>query len=316
MRRFRSTVLGAGCALIVLLTACGSGGDGSNGNNNSGGGAVACTGGSGKNVTVGVSGLFTENILVAEMYSQALENCGYSIDKKLSIGSREISDAALEKGDIDLKPEYLSSELVFLQPDANPSGDPAAVAAKLRSALKQKGVALLDYSPAADQNVFVTTQEIASEHNLETVGDLAPVAGQLTLGGPPECPKRPYCEIGLKKVYGVTFGDFKSLDVGGPETVQALDAGAIDVAVLFSTNPVIQSKGWVILKDDKGLEAADNIAPVVRESVLDDTIKSALDKVSQALTTDELTQLIARVDVDREDAADVAKSFLQDHNLI
>jgi osmoprotectant transport system substrate-binding protein len=277
---------------------------------------VACTGGSGKNLTVGVSGAFTENVLVAEMYSQALENCGYTVDKKLDIGSREVSDAALEKGEIDIKPEYLSSELAQIDPSATQSGDPAVVASKLRPLLQKKGIELLDYSPAADQNVFVTTQETADKYNLETVDDLASSAGQLTLGGPPECPKRAFCIIGLKKVYGVTFGDFKALDVGGPETVQALDAGAIDVGLLFSTNPIIQSKGWVVLKDDKGLQAADNIAPVVNQSALDDTVKTTLDKISQALTTDELTQLISRVDVDREDASDVAASFLQDHNLL
>jgi osmoprotectant transport system substrate-binding protein len=315
MRRFRSTVLGAGCALIVLLTACGSGGDGTN-SDNPGGGKVACTGGSGKDLTVGVSGAFTENVLVAEMYAQALENCGYSIEKSLDIGEREISDNALEKGDIDIKPEYLSSELAFIDPDAKPSGDPAAVAAKLRPLLKKKGVALLDYSPATDQNVFVVTEDTATKNHLQTVGDLAPVAGKMTLGGPPECPDRPFCLIGLKKVYGVTFGDFKALDVGGPQTVQALDAGVIDVGLLFSTNPIIESKGWVILNDDKHLQSAENITPVVNQSVLDDTIKSALDKVSQALTTDELTKLISRVDVDREDASDVATSFLQDHNLL
>jgi osmoprotectant transport system substrate-binding protein len=315
MRRFRSTVLGASCALIVLLTACGSGGGGSNNSNNSGKG-VACTGGSGKNLTVGVSGAFTENILVAEMYSQVLQNCGYSITKTLDIGSREISDSALEKGDIDLKPEYISSELAFVDPKAPASGDPAAVAARLRPLLAKKGIALLDYSPATDQNVFVVTQDTASKYHLQTIDDLASVAGQLTLGGPAECPKRPYCIEGLKKVYGVTFGDFKALDTGGPETVQALDAGAIDVGLLFSTNPIIQSKGWVVLKDDKGLQSAENIAPVVRQDVLDNTIKTQLNKVSQAMTTDELTQLISRVDVQREDASAVAKSFLQDHNLL
>jgi osmoprotectant transport system substrate-binding protein len=315
MRRFRSTVLGAGCALLVMLTACGSGGGGSKSNNPSGGG-VACTGGSGKNLTVGVSAVFTENVLVAEMYSKALENCGFSVDKKLSIESREISDPALQEGEIDVKPEYLSSELAFVAPSAPSSGDPATVAAKLRPLLAKKGVALLDYSPAADQNVFVTTQDTASKYHLQTVDDLAPVAGKLTLGGPPECPKRAFCLIGLKKVYGVTFGDFKALDIGGPATVQALDAGAVDVALLFSTNPIIPSKGWVVLKDDKNLQSADNIAPVVRREVLDDTIKTTLDKISQALTTDELTQLIARVDVQREDAADVAQSFLEDHNLL
>jgi osmoprotectant transport system substrate-binding protein len=314
MRIFRSTVLGATCALLMLLTACGSGGDGNSGGNPSGG-AAACTGGSGKNLTVGVSGAFTESILVAEMYAQALENCGYTVDKKLDISSRETSDPALQKGEIDIKPEYLSSELVFLDPNAKTSGDPAVAASKLRPLLKKKGVALLDYSPAADQNVFVTTPDVASKYSLKTVDDLAPVAGKLTLGGPPECPKRPFCILGLKKVYGVTFGDFKALDTG-EATVQALDAGAVDVALLFSTNPIIQSKGWVVLTDDKHLQSADNIAPVVKQSSLDDTITTTLNKISQALTTDELTQLIAKVDIDREDASDVAASFLQDHNLL
>ena len=216
--------------LLVLLTACGSGGGGSG--NNNGGGNAACTGGNGKSLTVGVSGAFTENQLVAEMYSQVLENCGYSITKKLDIGTREISDAALQKGDIDLKPEYISSELAFVDPTAPTSGDPAVVAGRLRPLLAKKGVALLDYSPAADQNVFVVTQATATKYHLQTVDDLASVAGQLTLGGPPECPKRPFCLIGLKKVYGVTFGSFKALDIGGPETVQALSAGAIDVGLL------------------------------------------------------------------------------------
>jgi osmoprotectant transport system substrate-binding protein len=314
MRRFRSTVLGASCALLMLLTACGSGGGGKS--NNPGGSNVACTGGSGKSLTVGVSAAFPENILVAEMYAQVLENCGYSITKKLDIGSREISDPALFKGDIDIKPEYISSELAFLDPSAPTSGDPAVVAGRLRPLLAKKGIALLDYSPAADQNVFVVTQDTATKYHLQTVDDLAPVAGKLTLGGPPECPKRPFCLIGLKKTYGVTFGDFKSLDIGGPETVQALDAGAIDVGLLFSTNPIIQAKHWVILQDDKHLQSADNIAPVVRQSVLDDTIRTQLDKVSQALTTTELTQLISRVAVQREDASAVATSFLQDHSLL
>ncbi|MFN2390321.1 MAG: ABC transporter substrate-binding protein [Actinomycetota bacterium] len=306
MRRLRSCVLGASLvALSVMLGACGgSGGDGETGGKEKG------------ELTVGVSAAFTENQLVAEMYAQVLEDAGYTVQRQTDLGARDISDPALAEGEIDVKPEYLASELLFHDPDAEASGDPEENAQALAPLLEEKGIALLEYSEATDQNVFVVTSETATEHELTTVSDLQPVAGDLTLGGPPECPKRPFCLIGLKQTYGVEFGDFKALDVGGPATVAALEEGAVDVALLFSTNPVIPEKGWVVLEDDKGLQAAENIVPVVNADVLDDEIEELLNGVSAALTTDELTELIARVDVEREDVETVAEEFLTDKGLL
>ena len=91
----------------------------------------------------------------------------------------------------------------------------------------------------------------------------------MVLGGPPECPKRPYCLIGLKDTYGLTFKSFKPLDVGGPLTVAALDQNKIQVATLFTTNGAIASKGWVLLKDDKHLQPADNVTPLLRNEIPD-----------------------------------------------
>jgi glycine betaine/choline ABC-type transport system substrate-binding protein len=142
-----------------------------------------------------------------------------------------------------------------------------------------------------------------------------PVASQLVLGGPPECPKRPYCIPGLKRVYGVEFQEFKPLDVGGPLTVKALEAGRIDVALLFSTNSQIQANGWVLLEDDKNLQAAENITPVVREDVLDDTITQLLNEVSSKLTTENITDLNSRVEIDGEEPAVVAEDFLQQQGI-
>jgi len=142
-----------------------------------------------------------------------------------------------------------------------------------------------------------------------------PIASQLTLGGPPECPERPFCIPGLKEVYGVEFGDFRALDVGGPLTVKALEAGRIDVALLFSTSSVIGDKGWVVLEDDKGLQQADNITPVVREEVLDDTITKSLNAVSAALTTENMTELNGRVEIDGEEPADVAADFIEQEGI-
>jgi glycine betaine/choline ABC-type transport system substrate-binding protein len=146
-------------------------------------------------------------------------------------------------------------------------------------------------------------------------GDGGTIAEQLTLGGPPECPERPFCIPGLEEVYGVEFGDFKPLDVGGPLTVEALDGGQIDVALLFSTSSVIADKGWVVLEDDQGLQQAENITPVVNEEVLDGTMTELLNQVSGVLTTENMTELNGRVEIDKEDPADVAADFLEQEGI-
>jgi len=147
-------------------------------------------------------------------------------------------------------------------------------------------------------------------------GGGATVASQLTLGGPPECPERPFCLPGLKEVYGIEFGEFKPLDVGGPLTVEALRNGDIDVGLLFSTSSVIGDEGWVVLEDDKQLQAADIITPVVRSEVVDDAITERLNAISAALTTENVTELNGRVEIDGEDPADVAADFLDSEGLL
>ena len=142
------------------------------------------------------------------------------------------------------------------------------------------------------------------------------VASQLTLGGPPECPQRPFCIPGLREVYGVEFATFVPLDVGGPLTVEALDRGEIDVALLFSTSSVIDEKGWVVLEDDKNLQNAENITPVIRQEVLEPAIEERLNAISAALDTGTMTELNGRVEVQGEDPADVAGEFLEQEGLL
>jgi osmoprotectant transport system substrate-binding protein len=142
------------------------------------------------------------------------------------------------------------------------------------------------------------------------------IASQLTLGGPPECPERPFCIPGLRDVYGIEFGQFVPLDVGGPLTIEALENGEIDVALLFSTSSVIGERGWVVLEDDQGLQNAENITPVVRTEVLDDAIEERLNAVSAALDTETMTELNGRVEIDGEDPAAVAADFLQEQQLL
>ena len=141
-----------------------------------------------------------------------------------------------------------------------------------------------------------------------------PVASQLVLGGPPECPERPFCLPGLEETYGIEFQDFKALDVGGPLTVKALKGGQIDVGLLFSTSSAIVANDFVLLEDDKSLQTAENIAPLVGPAV-DDSAAELLDQVSAALTTENITELNGRVELDQEDPADVAADFLTQEGI-
>src|SRR5919197_4499273 len=171
-------------AVCVTLAACTSSGAGR---------APQGPGGSKRTIVVGVSGAFTENQIVAEMYAQVLERGGYTVKRQFNLRSREISQNALESGQIDLKPEYLSSLLLFLDPNAQASSDTAEVARQDRQLLQERGVTVLSPSPAHDTNEFVANAETARRFHLTTMSSLARVAGQLKLGGPPECPQRPFC---------------------------------------------------------------------------------------------------------------------------
>jgi osmoprotectant transport system substrate-binding protein len=289
-------------------------------------GAVACTtsptnvarpSGPGKGtIIVGVSGSFTENQLVAEMYAQVLEHAGYTVQRQFDLRSREVSQSALESGQIDLKPEYLSSLLLYLDPSGEHSNDPRVVTGQVATRLAPSGISVLTPSPAQDQNTFVANAGTAQRFGLTTMSSLAPVAGQLTLGAPPECPQRPYCLTGLKDVYGILFWDFVPLDAGGPQTVEALKNDDVQVGLLFSTDPSIEANGFVQLTDDKHLQDAENITPVIRTAVLTDEVRRLLDGVSAALTTDNVTALIGKVVLDGQDIPTVAKDFLRANDLL
>jgi osmoprotectant transport system substrate-binding protein len=273
------------------------------------------TGGDGA-VVVGVSGAFAENQIVAEMYAQMLEDAGYTVERRLDLRSREISQNALEAGAIDVKPEYLSSLLLFLDPNAEASADAADVARQTDELLRSEGLTLLTRSTAEDTNRFVANAETAQRFDLTTVSSLAPVAGQLTFGGPPECPQRPFCLPGLHEVYGVLFDDFTPLDAGGPLTVDALRRDAVQIGLLFSTDPSIEQNGFVPLVDDRRLQNAENITPVVRSEVLNDEVRSLLDAVSARLSSEEMTELVGQVVIEGRDVATVATGFLTSNDLL
>ena len=311
MRTPRRSALGAALLAVALFAgACGSG----ESDDNAGGGDTGGQEAKGT-ITVGSIG-FAENQIVAEMYAQVLEDAGYTVERQLSIKSREILQPSMRDGDVDLAPEYTGSLLVFLDPKAETSSDAEAEVDANNELLSQYDMTMLEPSSANDTNGLVVTQETADANSLTTTSDLADVAGDMTLGGPPECPERPFCIPGFKETYGIEFGDFKPLDVGGPLTVAALKKGEIDVGLLFTTSSAIQANEFVTLEDDKGLQPADVLVPVIRDDANNDEVTELLDGVSAALTTEEMVDLNTRVEIDHEDAADVATDYLTEKGLL
>jgi osmoprotectant transport system substrate-binding protein len=264
-------------------------------------------------IVVGVSGAFTENKLVAEMYAQVLERAGFRVERQFDLPSREVSQNALESGEIDLKPEYLSSLLLSLDPNARASDDPGDVARQDRELLRPRGITVLTPSPANDTNEFVANAQTARRFDLTTTSSLAPVAGRLIFGGPPECAQRPLCILGLHRVYGILFDDFEPLDAGGPKTVAALKDDEVQVGLLFSTDPSIEENGFVPLLDDRHLQNAENITPVVRSDKLNDEVRGLLDAVSIRLSTENMTALVGKVVIDGKSVQAVAGEFLAEN---
>ena len=302
------TMLGVLFAAVIAVTACGGAGTGG-------------AGGARPDVTIGSTN-FYEQVTLGELYAQILEDNGYKITRKFNLGNREIVQPALESGQIDLDAEYLATLLAFVDKDGKigkPTTDKKETAATLQKALEQKQLTVLDPADATDQNGFVVTKDTASAKNLKKISDLSPVASGLILGGPAECPQRPFCALGLKNVYGLTFKDFKPLDAGGPLTVAALEGKQIDVGLLFTSDPSIVAKSFVLLDDDKHLQLADNIAPVVRNAVLqkdDGTLKRLLNQISAKLSQAELNGMNKQVAVDKMDGKAVATAWLKKQGLI
>jgi len=260
---------------------------------------------------------FAESIVLGELYAQALEANGYTVERKFNLGNRAIVFPALEKGDVDVVPEYLATVLRFVDANAKGSSDPKEAQKQLQDAVKSKNLTVLDYAQAVDENAFVVTKATSDKYKLKKTSDIAANAqGLLVLGGPPECPQRPFCKIGLEQTYGIKLKDFKPLDAGGALTVAALDGNQIDLALLFSSDAIISVKGYVVLEDDKHLQLADNVAPLVRNAVATDDLKKIFNAVSAKLTTDELIALNKANGVDKKDANVVAKDWLKKQGLI
>jgi len=315
MRRLRPLLLLA-VVLALIAAACGGDDDDSAGTSAPSGNSIP----DGPEIKIGAQD-FGESSILAQIYGQALDAKGYKVKYQALGGFRNIVYKSFANGDINLTPEYAASALEFLNDNAGEATpDADETVAKLREVLKAKDLTALDASPAVDSNAFVVTKDTADSEGLSSISDLDGKTGTLTLGGPPDCKTNPFCIPGLKDRYGIDFSqNFKSLDGAGPITVQALKSNEVQVAILFSTNAQIAVNNWVILKDDKGLINADNVVPVLTDELVrtyGSDMSDLLNQVSAALTTSELTELNRKFSVDKEDAEQVAKDFLQSKNLL
>lgn len=268
---------------------------------------AASTGG----ITVG-SADFPESQLLATIYAQALTAAGVDATTKLNIGSREVYMPALLDGSINLLPEYTGATLSYLNSDATGTA-PEDVATELDEALP-KGIAMLTPSDAQDSDVLAVTRATAEKYDLETIEDLVPHASDLVLGGPPEWKTRHEGVAGLEEIYGLTFKEFRTLDVGGPLTISALANGQIAAADLYSTSPAIEENDFVSLVDNKNLFRAQNIVPIIAEDQASDEVTTVLDAISAALTTEDLVEMNGRL-ADEESIDEVAADWLSEHDL-
>jgi osmoprotectant transport system substrate-binding protein len=262
---------------------------------------------------------FPESELLAAIYGLAIQHAGIPVQLELDLGPRELVQPALEQGLVDVVPEYLGTALTSLRPSAGLAmPDPAAVRAALARALGPWHVRVMTPAAAQDQNGIVVTGATARRLGLHKVSDLRRVAGRLILGGSPECPGRPYCLPGLRQAYGLDFAGFLPFDTE-PQRVTALRDGVVDVAVLDTTDGNLAVGDLVLLSDDRHLQPAENVVPVIAGRALaryGKRLSGAVNAVSAQLTSQALLFMDWRVEVARADVRAEARAWLERHAIL
>ncbi|MFB7373387.1 ABC transporter substrate-binding protein [Streptomyces sp. NPDC056222] len=313
--RGRSVAAGA-VALCAVLTGCATGPSLENR------GEVTGSPGDSRHLTIGNAG-FTESDLLAQMYALLLEQAGYST-RIISVTNREIYEPALESGQIDVVPEYAATFADWLNakvdgPEAPTVGSPdlAATMTALRRLAGSRGLTVLDAGEAVDQNAFAVTAAYATEHRLKTLSDLGAAKLPVRLAAGDECVQRPYCAPGLRETYGIDITGVDPKGVGTTQAKQAVQSGQDQMVLTTTTDATLDDFGLVLLADDKHLQNADHIVPVVNHSRAGgEGVTSALDRLNTVLTTADLANMNERVDSWRRLPEDVARTYLQQKKLI
>ncbi|MBA2308290.1 MAG: ABC transporter substrate-binding protein [Pseudonocardiales bacterium] len=297
--------LALAAALMLALTGCGSSdplsGGGSSGSN---------TG----PIKIGAAN-FPENVVLSQIYGQALQAKGITVEIKAPIASREAYFPGLKDGSLDLVPEYTGVLLQYLKKDATQTSSEEVYTA-LKGVVPAP-LTVLDKSAAEDKDAIVVTKATADKYQAKSIADLAPKCGEIVFGGPPEFQTRADGTPGLTKNYNCTFKEYKALDVGGPLTVKALEDGTVQAGDLFTTDPTITAKGFVVLEDPKSNFAAQNVVPLINSNKATDAVKQVLNAISAKLDTKALLDLNGKLGAaDKPSPAVVAKEWLQANGLL
>jgi osmoprotectant transport system substrate-binding protein len=307
----------AGAAALLVLTACGGGGNAFDGSSSS-------AGTSAKTIVIG-GGAFTEARIMQQMYAALLQDAGLTTEVKNA--DRPIYTKALQSGEIDVVPDYVGSTLNTLYNNANPSNkapvstsDVQASLAKLREVGKPVGLGALEPAQASDQNAFYVTKKFAvANGGVGTLSDLSALGKKLTLGAPGDCaaPSQPFCITGLTKTYGLRLTLADQYEFGSVKLREDVSKGVVDVGESGTTDGTLEANGMVVLVDDKKLQPAENLVPVVNlKDTTDPRIAAALNKLAPVLTTEDLRALNTKVDAERSKPEDVAREYLKAKGLI
>ncbi|MFJ8826054.1 ABC transporter substrate-binding protein [Streptomyces sp. NPDC102467] len=302
--------------LVLLLAGCATGPSLENQ------GEVTAPPGDSKHLVIGSAG-FTESDLLATMYELLLKNAGYKTEI-LSVANRELYEPAMESGQIDVVPEYAATFADWLNAktngaDAKPVGSPDLddTMKSLRALARPRGLDVLDPGKAVDQNAFAVAESYAAQHHLKTLSDLGAAGLEVRLAAGDECVQRPYCEPGLKKVYGIDITGVDPKGVGTTQSKKAVQSGQDQMVLTTSTDATLSDFGLVLLTDDKKLQNADYIVPVVNRSRAgSEKVAKTLGALNSVLTTKDLASMNQQVDSWRRLPEDVARSYLEDKGLL
>lgn len=278
----------------------------------------------GGTVVVGSAG-FTESQVLAELYAGVLADAGYRTSVR-TVENRELYEPALEKGEIDVVPEYAATFAEFLNAKANgpdaprekpvASGDVTATVAALERLAAPRGLKVLPAGGAVDRNAFAVTREFAARHGLESLSDLGRSKLRVRIAAGDECTVRPFCAPGLKSVYGIDVAGVDPKGVGTPQAKQAVKDGVDQLVLTTTTDATLDAFGLVLLEDDRKLQNADNVLPVVNaRDAGSPGIAAALGRITEVLSTADLVELNRKVDAERAKPADVAKAYLEEKGL-
>lgn len=256
---------------------------------------------------------YYSNEIIAEIYSQALENNGYQVQRDLRIGQREVYMSEIENGEVDLFPEYTGPLLQYWQPDAAERQSEEVHEALVAAA--PEGLNILDQAKATDQDAYVITREFAEEHGISTIEDLAKVNEPMTLGANSEAESRPNGPEGLAAAYGVEVGFTPIEDGGGPLTVKALKDNDVQIAIIYTADPAIQDEDLVVLEDPAGLFLASHVVPVASDAV-DEEAREIINQVSAALSAEELVFLNSRSVNEQANADTIATEWLEEDSAV